>query len=85
MGQSGCFDNLGIFSSHAADNAYNSGTEYLDQEQYNQAIVDFDEAIRLDPQDRHAYNNRGIVYGHIGKLIEAERDSAKAKELGYDP
>ncbi len=33
VGQSGWFDNLGIFSSHAADNAYNSGTEYLEQEQ----------------------------------------------------
>ena len=66
MGQSGWFDNLGIFSSHAAVNAYNSGTEYLEQEQYNQAIVDFDEAIRLDPQYANAYYNRGLAYRKRG-------------------
>ena len=74
MGQTGWFDNLGIFSSHAADNAYNSGTEYLEQEQYNQAIVDFDEAIRLDPQYANAYYNRGRAYRKRGLYEQAILD-----------
>ena len=58
-----------------------SGYEYNSLGQYERAIQDFDEAIRLDPQDADAYYNRGVVYGRIGKSIEAERDFAKAKEL----
>ena len=44
-----------------------------------------DDAIRLNPQDATAYNTRGLAYEALGKTIEAERDFAKAKELGYDP
>jgi len=48
------------------------------------AIQDFDEAIRLNPQNAGAYHNRGVAYGRIGKSIEEERDFAKAKELGIE-
>ena len=41
--------------------------------------------IILNPQYSNAYYNRGNVYAGIGKSEEAERDLAKAKELGYDP
>ena len=71
-GQTGWFDNLGIFSSHAANNAYESGTEYLERGQYNQAIVDFDEAILLDPQYAIAYYKRGIVYVGLGQSERRE-------------
>jgi tetratricopeptide (TPR) repeat protein len=50
---------------------------------YNQ-LGQNEQAIRLDPQFAFAYYNRGVVYGELGKTIEAERDIAKAKELGYD-
>jgi tetratricopeptide (TPR) repeat protein len=33
---------------------------------YKQAIADYNEAIDLNPRYAEAYNNRGIVYGHIG-------------------
>ena len=49
------------------------------------AIDDYDEAIRLDPEFARAYYKRGVAYRAIGKSIEAERDLAKAKELGYPP
>ena len=49
------------------------------------AIQDYDEAIRLNSQFADAYYNRGVVYSAIGKSIEAERDFARAKELGYVP
>ena len=52
--------------------------------QYEQAIQDLDEAIRLNPEDGRAYYNRGISYEEMGKTKEAERDFAKAKELGVE-
>ena len=61
------------------------GLEYNNLGQYEQATQDYDEALRLNPEDADAYINRGIAYGDLGKSIEAERDFAKAKELGYDP
>ena len=64
---------------------FEKGNDYLKRGDYQKAIEQYDEAIRLDPQDTIAYYNRGILYGLIGKTIEAERDFAKAKELGYDP
>ena len=42
-----------------------------------------DEAIRLNPQNAKAYNNRGLTYQSLDKVEEAERDFQKAKELGH--
>ena len=35
-------------------------------------------------QNAEAYYNRGMAYEALGKTIEAERDFAKAKELGIE-
>ena len=51
--------------------------------QHERAIQDLNEAIRLDPQDAIVHLNRGVAYRAMGKSAEAERDFAKAKELGY--
>jgi tetratricopeptide (TPR) repeat protein len=59
------------------------GAAYQVLGEYKRSIQDFDEAIRLDPENAMAYYNRGISYSNLGKLEEAERDFAKAKELGY--
>ena len=63
----------------------NRGVSYADLGEYERAIEDYDEAIRLDPQSARAYINRGNAYDGLGKSEEAERDYAKAKELGYEP
>ncbi len=83
-GQTGWFDDLGIFSSHAANNAYNSGIEYLERGQYNQAIVNFDEAIRLDPGLAQAYASSAFAHTLLNDDEAAQRDVEWAIELGYD-
>jgi Flp pilus assembly protein TadD len=47
------------------------------------AIQNYDEVIRLAPQNARGYRTRGRVYQAMGKSSEAARDFAKAKELGY--
>jgi tetratricopeptide (TPR) repeat protein len=49
--------------------------------QYERAIQDYDEAIRLNPQVAMLYYNRGGSYEALGKTKEVERDFQKAKEL----
>jgi len=52
---------------------------------FDKAIADFNEAIRLDPKDPQAYQNRGIAYEKKGEKAKAEEDFAQAKKLGYKP
>ena len=67
-----------------AETAYNRGWDYAEQGDYENAIEAYDEAIRLNPQYAKAYNNRGIAYGLLGQQEQADRDFAKAKELGVE-
>ncbi|QDL11815.1 hypothetical protein DP114_31470 [Brasilonema sennae CENA114] len=38
------------------------GTSYFYKKDYDRAIADYNQAIKLDPNDAQAYNNRGISY-----------------------
>ena len=46
-----------------------------------EAISDYDEAIRLDPKDAIAYNNRGLAKSELGKYLEAISDYDEAIRL----
>ena len=52
---------------------------------FDKAIADFTEAIRLDPKDAQSYQNRGVAYGKKGEKAKAEEDFAQAKKLGDKP
>ena len=68
----------------AAEPSFDKALVALELGQYERAIEDLNEAIRLDPQYAKAYFNRGVIYERLGKSTEAERNFAKAKELGYE-
>ncbi len=53
---------------------------YYKKGDYDRAIVDYDLALRLNPQDADAYNNRGLVYYNKRDydLAIADYDSALA-------
>jgi tetratricopeptide (TPR) repeat protein len=51
--------------------------------EFDKAIADYTEAIRLNPKDAKAYYLRGLFYKVRGKTDKAKADIAEAKRLGY--
>lgn len=56
----------------------NRGNYYRDRQMSEQALVDYSEAIRLDPDQHETYNSRGRLYFQIGELQKALQDYNKA-------
>jgi tetratricopeptide (TPR) repeat protein len=57
------------------------GAAYFGKGDYGNAIKDFSEAIRLNPEQRLAYYNRGNVYARMGKFNRAIEDCSEAIRL----
>jgi tetratricopeptide (TPR) repeat protein len=53
--------------------------------EFDKAMEDFTEAIRLNPRNAEAFYNRAISYQEIGETSKSEKDFAQAKMLGYTP
>jgi tetratricopeptide (TPR) repeat protein len=53
---------------------FNRGNEYLNKERYDQAIADFTQVIRIDPNYADAYNQRGSAYINKGDADRAIAD-----------
>ena len=60
---------------------YNRGNGYLDKSQYDRAIQDYDQAIRLNPNFALAFYWRGISKQKKGDKAGGDADIAKAKQL----
>ncbi|MGB9115959.1 tetratricopeptide repeat protein [Bradyrhizobium sp.] len=58
------------------------GFAYLKKNDYDRAIVDLDNAIRLNPQNGRALKNRGLAYQAKGDTARADADLEAAKRLG---
>jgi TonB family protein len=67
-----------------ADAYNNRGLAYDIKGDYDRAIQDFDEAIRLKPSDFTAFNNRGLAYSHKGDYDRAIKDYNQAIQLEPD-
>ena len=57
------------------------GVAYAVNQQYDRAIADFDQAIRLTPHYSHFYNNRGIAFTEKGQYDRAIQDFDQAIRL----
>lgn len=57
------------------------GIARLNHKQYKEALRDFNEVIRRDPNDPHIYVNRGNAYRFLGKPNDAVNDYTKAITL----
>ena len=51
----------------SAEAFYYRGLAYLRKEDFDRAIADNTEAIRLSPNNSSAFNNRGLAYYGIGE------------------
>jgi tetratricopeptide (TPR) repeat protein len=62
--------------------AYNNrGIAWSHKKDYDRAIADFNEAIRLDPNDATAYNNRGWAWSNKKDYDRAIADYSEAIRL----
>jgi lipoprotein NlpI len=59
----------------------NRGSAYLDKRDYDRAIADYDQAIRLDPKNANVYTNRGNAYRSKGDYDRAIADQDQAIRL----
>ena len=50
------------------------GIDHARSGEYQQAIDEFDQTIRLDSNNAKAYYNRGLVHAHLGKSQQALED-----------
>ena len=55
---------------------------YLRTGEYEKAVLDNDEAIRINPQYPLAYVNRALAYTYLGKDEEARQDVERVGDMG---
>ena len=61
---------------------YNRATLYAQRQDYQQAIRDYTEVLRIDPNIAEAYYNRGLCHLRLDHRDAAIHDLSKAGELG---
>lgn len=101
MGEGAAFMRSGNFS--AAINAYgciiqqidsssrdaylNRGAAYVARREFDEALEDYNEAVRLDGSFAPSYNNRGVVYAAIEEYDVALADFNRALDMdsNYPP
>ena len=74
---------LWLLDPNNGDAYSNRGVGYLEMGEYDRAIADCTEAIRLDPRAADFYFNRAKAYIAKGEQAEAKADWAEAKRLGF--
>ena len=64
-----------------AEEAFEMGAKFLDDQDLDKALVAFSQAIRIDPKYAPAYNGRGVTYALMGQPERALADCGEAIRL----
>ena len=83
----GCGDNQSEKTAKFSENhdrAFERGLEAVRRHNYDLAIAEFSEAIRLKPDDADAYSDRGVAYHLKGDWDKAIVDESEAIRLKPD-
>lgn len=72
------------FGQTTAENWMYKGAALAVQGKLDEAVMAFDRAIEIDPQNTVAWCNKGVVFKMLGRTADADAAFAKAKELGYN-
>ena len=65
--------------------AYNNrGNAYVAKGEYDRAIQDYDQSIKLSPNYSKAFNNRGVAYQKKGEYDRAIKDFDESIKLNPD-
>jgi Flp pilus assembly protein TadD len=75
------FEGLVVVDSHNPYIQGMLGSIYQKQEQYELALVRYNNALVLNPADISALSNRGEIFLKLGKFQEAAQDLKQAIEL----
>jgi len=74
-----------VIENKSADQYYNDGKTAYDKKDYDKAITDFTQAIRLNPNLINAYNYRGLAYYLKSDYDKAIADYTQAIRLNSHP
>ena len=69
------------YDKFSAEDFYSLGITFHQRREYQEAIVRYDRAIELNPQDAYAYNNRGVTKSDSGDHQGAIADFDEAINL----
>jgi tetratricopeptide (TPR) repeat protein len=75
---------MGSFTDRFIDWAAKLKSSLGSTDDADPALRDFNQAVRLKPNDAEAYYNRGTAYSQLGKYPEAAQDFEKAIQLKPD-
>lgn len=93
FGRAACYEQLGKYDLAIEDVTYlvgvlkdaqsynRRGALYIETKQYEKALSDFNQAIRLKPDFKDAYNNRGFAKDMLGDAAGAATDRDYARTL----
>lgn len=56
---------------------------FHEMKNYQKAVECYTKAIEINPKDEIAYQMRGLCYKELGQTEKAEKDFAKARQLGW--
>lgn len=70
-----------IYYINVAEDYYSRGNARYNSGEFEAALADYNEAIRIDPNYAKAYNNRGLVRSDLGDFQAAIADYSEAIRL----